>query len=93
MRNAYELLEQKERDLGRVRKEVESIRIVASLLSDESASSDDGDEPNRDEHDEPEEEQASMELVPEPPAMFLEMESQPKTAMQRVVGIFRKRPA
>jgi hypothetical protein len=35
MKNAYEVLEQKEIDLGRVRQEIESLRIVASLLSDE----------------------------------------------------------
>jgi hypothetical protein len=35
MRNAYEVLQQKETDLVRVRHEIESLRIVASLLSDE----------------------------------------------------------
>jgi len=35
MQNAYEVLEQKETDLARVRQEIESLRIVASLLSDE----------------------------------------------------------
>ena len=35
MKNAYEVLRQKETDLARVRHEIESLRIVASLLSDE----------------------------------------------------------
>jgi hypothetical protein len=34
MKNAYEVLQQKETDLVRVRHEIESLRIVASLLSD-----------------------------------------------------------
>jgi hypothetical protein len=38
MKNAYEVLQQKETDLARVRHEIESLRIVASLLSDELAS-------------------------------------------------------
>jgi hypothetical protein len=32
MKDAYEVLEQKEADLARVRQEIESLRIVASLL-------------------------------------------------------------
>lgn len=35
MKNAYEVLRQKETDLARVRLEIESLWIVASLLSDE----------------------------------------------------------
>jgi hypothetical protein len=35
MKNAYEVLQQKETDLARVRHEIESLRIVAPLLSDE----------------------------------------------------------
>jgi hypothetical protein len=35
MKNAYEVLRQKEMDIARVRHEIESLRIVASLLSDE----------------------------------------------------------
>jgi len=35
MKNAYEVLEQEEIDLARVRHEIESLRIVAPLLSDE----------------------------------------------------------
>jgi hypothetical protein len=35
MKNAYEILGQKETDLARVRREIESLRIVAPLLSDE----------------------------------------------------------
>ena len=38
MKNAYEVLQQKETDLARVRHEIESLRIVASLLSDELSS-------------------------------------------------------
>jgi len=40
MKNAYEVLQQKETDLARVRHEIESLRIVASLLSDELPSDD-----------------------------------------------------
>jgi hypothetical protein len=36
MRNPYELLSQKEEELGRVRHEVESLQLVASLLSEGS---------------------------------------------------------
>ncbi len=35
MKNAYEVLQRKETDLARVRHEIESLKIVASLLSDE----------------------------------------------------------
>jgi hypothetical protein len=35
MKDAYEALKQKEADLSRVRHEVESLRIVASLLADD----------------------------------------------------------
>lgn len=38
MKNAYEVLRQKETDLARVRHEIESLRIVAALLSDELSS-------------------------------------------------------
>ena len=40
MKDAYELLEQKEADLARVRHEIESLRIVSPLLSDEVTSED-----------------------------------------------------
>ena len=36
MKDAYEVLYQKETDLVRVRQEVESLRIAASLLSDDT---------------------------------------------------------
>ncbi len=39
MRDAYEVLYQKEADLVRVRQEVESLKITASLLSDEDNAS------------------------------------------------------
>jgi hypothetical protein len=35
MKDAYEALKQKEADLSRVRHEIESLRIVASLLADD----------------------------------------------------------
>ncbi len=40
MKNAYAVLEQKEADLARVRQEIESLRIVASLLADDLDSND-----------------------------------------------------
>lgn len=39
MKNAYEVLQQKQSDIARIRKEIESLNIVASLLSDENTSS------------------------------------------------------
>jgi hypothetical protein len=36
MKDVHEVLRQKEADLSRVRREIESLQIVASLLSDES---------------------------------------------------------
>jgi len=47
MKDAYELLRQKQAELARVRKEIESLNIVAPLLSDERIS--DGSAPNPDE--------------------------------------------
>jgi hypothetical protein len=38
MKDAYEALKQKEADLSRVRREIESLRIVASLLVDDLTS-------------------------------------------------------
>ena len=38
MKDAYDVLKQKEADLARVRHEIESLRIVASLLLDDSNS-------------------------------------------------------
>ena len=35
MKNAYELLQQKQADLARVRKEIDSLHMVARLLSDD----------------------------------------------------------
>jgi hypothetical protein len=50
MKDAYEALKQKEADLSRVRHELESLRIVASLLVDDSnlvdSNSDESDEPD-----------------------------------------------
>ena len=40
MKNAYEVLQQKQTDIARIRKEIESLNIVASLLSDEGNSPD-----------------------------------------------------
>lgn len=39
MKNVYEVLRQKELELARLEKEVEALRVVAPLLSDESAGS------------------------------------------------------
>jgi len=36
MKNVYEILEQKQADLDRVRRELESLKLVAPLLSDET---------------------------------------------------------
>lgn len=36
MKDVYEVLNKKEADLGRVRKEVESLRLVVPLLSEDS---------------------------------------------------------
>ena len=44
MKDAYETLKQKEADLGRVRHEIESLRMVASLLVDD-LNSDQSDKP------------------------------------------------
>jgi hypothetical protein len=44
MKDAYEALKQKEADLSRVRHEIESLRIVASLLVDD-LNSDQSDKP------------------------------------------------
>jgi len=38
MKNAYEVLYQREADLARVRREIESLTIVASLLADDESS-------------------------------------------------------
>jgi hypothetical protein len=40
MKDAYEVLQQKQAALDRVRKEVESLKIVATLLADDSDSDD-----------------------------------------------------
>ena len=40
MKDAYELLHQKEADLARVRKEIESLNIVAPLLAEDRTSGD-----------------------------------------------------
>lgn len=37
MKNVYEVLRQKELELARLEKEVEALRVVAPLLSDENA--------------------------------------------------------
>ncbi len=44
MKDAYEALKQKEADLSRVRHEIESLRVVASLLVDD-LNSDQSDKP------------------------------------------------
>jgi hypothetical protein len=40
MKNAYEILRQKEADLARVRQQIECLRVVAPLLSEESSPDD-----------------------------------------------------
>jgi hypothetical protein len=45
MKNVYEVLRQKELELARLEKEVEALRVVAPLLSDEGASSNEGAKP------------------------------------------------
>ena len=47
MQDVYEVLQQKQAELARVRKEIESLNIVASLLSDDGTS--DEPAPNREE--------------------------------------------
>jgi hypothetical protein len=37
MKDAYEVLYQKEADLARVRREIESLTVVASMLADDSS--------------------------------------------------------
>ena len=43
MKDAYELLHQKESELARVRKEIESLNIVAPLLADDRTSNEAAD--------------------------------------------------
>jgi len=52
LRDAYEVLKQKEADLARVRHEVESLRIVAPLLADglDSDQSDKTEEEKTEDH-------------------------------------------
>ncbi len=45
MRNAYQLLNEKEADLARVRHQVDSLRTVAALLSDDANAKDSTSEP------------------------------------------------
>jgi hypothetical protein len=37
MKNPYEVLEMKEQEIERVRREVEALRVIAPLLSDEES--------------------------------------------------------
>lgn len=46
MKDAYELLQQKQAELARVRKEIESLNIVAPLLSDDRISDDPAPNPD-----------------------------------------------
>lgn len=43
MKNVHEVLRQKEADLNLVREQVESLRLVAPLLSEEELSADDSE--------------------------------------------------
>jgi hypothetical protein len=47
MKDSYEVLYQKEADLARVRQEVESLRIAASLLTDDASEEDSGPSSSR----------------------------------------------
>lgn len=44
MKNPYEVLRSKEQELSKIRKEVEALRIAASLLGDEDAADKDDQE-------------------------------------------------
>jgi len=45
MQNVYEVLQQKQGELARVRKEIECLNIVAALLSDDRTSDDSAESP------------------------------------------------
>jgi hypothetical protein len=45
MKNAYQVLTQKEAEMARIRQEIESLKVVAPLLADEGASSGPSDTP------------------------------------------------
>ena len=47
MKDAYEVLYQKEADLVRVRQEVESLRVAASLLGDDETVPGEGETPDK----------------------------------------------
>jgi hypothetical protein len=46
MKNVYEVLRQKELEISKLKTEVEALRIVAPLLSDEGESSDNNESPS-----------------------------------------------
>jgi hypothetical protein len=46
MKNANDVLRQKEADLARVRHEIDSLKTVAALLADDDSSVEDGDLPS-----------------------------------------------
>jgi len=46
MKDAYELLQQKQADLARIRKEIDSLHIVARLLSDDDTADNPVKKPN-----------------------------------------------
>lgn len=82
MNTVYELLAQKEKDLSRVHNEVECLRIAAPLLSDEGDESSPENEGDR-----------LLSVEPAPPAIPPQAATAEESTVQKVMGIFRKRPA
>jgi len=82
MDSVYELLAQKERDLTRVHKEVECLRIAATLLCD-------GGEENMNAPAEESRVTPPAEVAAEP----LQEEFHEESAVQKMMGLFRKRSA
>lgn len=86
MNTVYELLAQKERDLSRVHKEVECLRIAAILLSDEA-------DEHKDEHKRVSEREPLVTAGTEDSVGAAEAGTPEESTVQRVMGMFRKRPA
>lgn len=65
MKDAYVILHQKEAELDRVRKQVESLNITAALLAEDDAESESGEEINEDvNEDEPPSKKPSSSVAP-----------------------------
>lgn len=82
MNSVSELLAQKEKDLSRVHKEVECLRIAAPLLLDEV-----------DETTPVTEDNLILNMAPDHPVIPPKAETAEESTVQKVMGIFRKRPA